>query len=645
MARYRHTYILLVGLVLLLHLLAPTSLYAQSKDFRLLGITVLKKRVPTTNDERLKDFSTGMQLRTIDSALLQQYRLQNLAQLLAQQAPVFIKSYGINSTATLSFRGSSAAQNQVFWNGVPINNAALGVADVSLLGVQQFDAIHILYGSSAALLGSGNVGAALLLENRWEMPDSAQTQTMNCSSEIGSFGQYKIALAEHWANRRCLFDAKLMGQTAQNNFTYIDQNGHNTHMTNAALKSYSGIINFARVLDARTKLTFSTWYQHYNRDIPPALFESVSMKTQVDASFKIFVGLDRTINKTQLLYTKSAFMFDEMRYDDAALGLQTMNHTQQLYQELGWKIRLPHRQQFLVFVPINIAWTKPNEDTQYRFQNKIALASAYAWTNRSERMNLSGSARIESINQHTVAMYGANIAYRLGNLLTLRANMQRTYRAPTLNEWYYQPGGNPSLKPEIGWSQDVGYVFNWPLRKHILFKQELSVFGRVMNDWIIWLGGSIWTPHNIAQVFSRGIETYNTLSVQQGKCTWHLGAHSSFVLATTQKSYSVLDGSIGKQIPYTPRYNGQASIGCAWGSFYANYNHAYTGYRFVTTDESQFLRPYHTGNLFLQYGLSLHQLRLKISVQCNNIWNTSYQIMNARPMPLRHYALGLQVLL
>ena len=645
MVGYRHKYILHVGLVLLLHVLAPNTLSAQSKDLRLLGITILKKRVPQSNDERLKGFSAGIQLRSMDSALLQQYRLQNVAQLLAQQAPVFIKSYGVNSTATLSFRGSSAAQNQVFWNGVPINNAALGVADVSLLGVQQFDAIHILYGSSAALLGSGNVGAALLLENRWDLPDSALKQTTNWSSEIGSFGQYKMALAERWANRRCLVDAKLMGQTAQNNFTYLDQNGQNTSMTHAALKSYSGIINFARVLDAHTKLTFSTWYQHYNREIPPALFELASLKNQVDASLKLFLGLDKTISKTQLLYSKSAFMYDELQYNDAAIGLQTVNHTQQLYQELGWKLSLPHRQQCLLFIPINIAWTKPTQDTQFRFQNKVALAAAYAWANRAERLHLSASARVENINQHTVAMYGANIAYRLGGLLTLRANMQRTYRAPTLNEWYYQPGGNPLLKPEIGWSQDVGYVFNWPVRKQLIFKQEVSVFGRVMNDWILWLGGSIWTPHNIAQVLSRGIETYNTLSIQMGKCAWHLGAHSSFVLATTQKSYTALDGSIGKQIPYTPRYNGQASIGCTWGSFYANYNHTYTGYRFVTTDESQFLRPYQTGNLFLQYGLPWHQANLKISLQCNNVWNTSYQIMNARPMPLRHYALGLQVLL
>jgi vitamin B12 transporter len=645
MTRYRRYHTLFVLALLSFLFLLPTDLLAQAKGVQLLGVTVKKKRPLITTDERLKDFSAGMQLHAIDTQLLQQYRLQNVAQLLAQQVPAFIKSYGVNSTATLSFRGASAAQSQVFWNGVPVNNATLGVADVSMLGVQQFDAIQVVYGGAAALLGSGNVGAALLLDNHWALPDTNKQLISNWSAEMGSFGQYKVALTEQWAKQHWMLDVKMMGQTAQNNFAYTDQQGQNAKMSNAALKSYAGMINFARLLDDHTKLRFSVWYQHYDRAIPPALFESISLKKQEDASLKLFLGVDKTISKTQLLYTKSAFMFDLMCYGDPAVALQTANHTQQWYQEFGWKLQLPKRQQILIFMPINIAWTKPNLDTQFRFQNKIALATAYKWTNKCDRMDISGSARIENINQQTVAMYGANIAYRIAGVLTLRANVQKTYRAPSLNEWYYQPGGNPLLKPEIGWSQDVGYALNWPLRKQVLFKQEVSVFSRVMKDWIMWLGGSIWTPHNIAQVYSRGLETFNTLSVQTGKWKFHLGLNSSFVLATTQKTYNVVDASIGKQIPYTPRYNGQANIGARIGCLYMHYNHTYTGYRFVTTDESQFLVPYQTGNLFLQYTLPMHHVDLKFSVQCNNLWDTPYQVMHLRPMPLRHYAIGIQALL
>ena len=34
--------------------------------------------------------------------------------------------------------------------------------------------------------------------------------------------------------------------------------------------------------------------------------------------------------------------------------------------------------------------------------------------------------------------------------------MARSYRAPTLNERYWVPGGNPALLPEAGWGSEAG---------------------------------------------------------------------------------------------------------------------------------------------------------------------------------------------
>src|ERR1043165_3827875 len=95
-----------------------------------------------------------------------------LSTLLSQQMPVFVKSYSFNGLATLHFRGASAAQSQVLWNGVPIQNASLGVADVSTMPVLFMNKVSVVYGGSGALLGSGNVGGALLLENEQPLFDT-----------------------------------------------------------------------------------------------------------------------------------------------------------------------------------------------------------------------------------------------------------------------------------------------------------------------------------------------------------------------------------------------------------------------------------------------------------------------------------------
>jgi iron complex outermembrane receptor protein len=74
-----------------------------------------------------------------------------------------------------------------------------------------------------------------------------------------------------------------------------------------------------------------------------------------------------------------------------------------------------------------------------------------------------------------------------------------------------------------------------------------------------------------------------------------------------------------------------------------NYNHRYTGYRFVTTDESQYLEPFQTGNLQMAYTIPLADYSLSASAQVRNIWNSRYEIVNGRPMPGRNFLVSLQL--
>lgn len=47
------------------------------------------------------------------------------------------------------------------------------------------------------------------------------------------------------------------------------------------------------------------------------------------------------------------------------------------------------------------------------------------------------------------------LASKRGNVV-LKASAARNYRYPTLNDLYFQPGGNPDLRPEQGWTFDAG---------------------------------------------------------------------------------------------------------------------------------------------------------------------------------------------
>jgi vitamin B12 transporter len=596
-----------------------------------------------SNDTRINDFAPGQKVITIDSATLKQYQLQSLASLLTQQVPVFVKSYGFNGLATLNFRGSSSAQSAVLWNGVPIQNAALGIADVSSLPVSFISKVNIVYGGSSALWGSGNVGGALLLEN--EAPVFAKgLYALSVNGGAGSFGQYMGGINGNIAGRRWYLSGNVFIQTAQNNFSYITLAGSKSTMPNSQLKSQAALLRAAYMLGERNVVTLTAWYQLYNRQVPPQLLEAYSVKNQQDGSLKLLADWNKQSGANKW-YARSSFIRDEVRYSDTAILLHTDNVVYQYYQEIGWKKELNQFGRVLLFTPLQVAWLNmPGAGPKQ--QQKIGLAGAYNYKHFNDRVDVALNARVEtiinsndSVKRQNILLPGASASYALTGWLSIRANAQRAYRAPTLNELYYFPGGNASLKPEQGWSEDAGYTLKFS-RGRCSFYHDCSIFNRDMHDWILWIGGAIWTPHNIAQVRSRGVETENYFTCAIGHWQLHFGINTAYVVATTQASYIYNDGSIGKQIPYTPRYNGQANMGFTWKSLSVNYNNTYTGYRFTTSDESYYLTPYQTGNVQLMYNTALHNHPLLFTVQCNNIWNESYQVVAYRPLPGFNWLVG-----
>lgn len=625
-------------LVLLVVLCAACVAFGQTKKLREVRVQGRKKEQPFT-DLRLADFASGMQQVVIDSALLHQYALQQVSQLLAQQTSVFVRAYGINGIATLNFRGASSAQSQVLWNGVPLNSASVGATDISLLSTNQFSRVQLLYGGSAALLGSGNVGGALLLDNDWETRDTLSYHS-NLAVEYGSFGQIRGNVKQRFQSGRWTAGLNLNGRVAKNNFPFTDLQGKQQVLTHATLGAGSLMAQMSYAFSDSSFIRTALWTQQYTREIPAALFETLSRKRQYDQSTRALLHAQYA-HRAQVWYGKFSLSRERLHFDDSLISLYTDNRVGQIYSELGWRAKLGRVGELLVFAPLTFSAMKSDHDTIRRGQNRWALAVAYSKELFQGSIRLNASARGEKVGVHRFLLPGMNLVWHPFRAVTFRANLQRSYRLPTLNELYFNPGGNPQLKPEQGWSADMGYRLELPVSTWLSLHQESSVFARRMRDWIFWFGGAIWTPHNIATVYSRGIETTNTMTcrIRPSVSCW-IGLNTSFVLATTVASYQPGDGSIGKQIPYSPRYNGQVNAGCSWRQFRVNYNHTYTGYRFITVDESGYLAPYRTGNLYLSWTKSLGRYTLVASAFVTNLWNTSYQVVAGRPVPGRNAGLG-----
>jgi vitamin B12 transporter len=600
-----------------------------------------RQKKELTNEDKINIFSPGQKLLLIDTLVLQQYKFQNLASLISQQTSAFVKSYGFNGLATLNFRGSSAAQSQVYWNGIPLQNAALGISDISTLPVAMVDRVSILYGGSSALWGSGNVGGALMLENDRPVFDSSGHREASVSLAAGSFSQYMGGAKLAFGNRRWFVSANAFGQSASNNFRFTDASGQKQLQDNSGLSSLGIMLNAAYRFGAGSVLSISGWYQHFNREIPAALFEPYSLKSRYDLSRRLMLHWYRQ-QRAGKIYLRTSIIEDRLYFNDYdSIGLQNNNISYQSYNELGWAWNFGQNKQLLIFLPLNYTWME--QGRIYRSQLRTGLSAAFSAGFIKNKLNIALQASQQFVDSTSIFLPGIGCSLNASKWLIFNLNIQRTYRAATLNELYYSPGGNPSLNPEQGWAGEIGYVINTDKNKTLYLSQSSSTFYRDIRDWIIWYGGAIWTPQNVARVHSRGLETENMLHYRRGNYLFHLGLNTAYIIATTKESYLPGDGSIGKQIPYAPRYNGQLNLGFSFKGLYFNYNHSYTGYRFSTTDESSWVEPYSIANLQMSYRMVVGRAgQLHFSAQCNNIFNVHYQVVAQRPVPGINWLAGLK---
>ncbi|MDQ3048949.1 MAG: Plug domain-containing protein, partial [Bacteroidota bacterium] len=117
----------------------------------------LQLNVVEVSGSRQTVFSSGNKTETLDSLLLEKYNT-NLADILINESQIFIKSYGLGSLATTSFRGAGSSHTAVLWNGFNLQSPMNGLLDVSLVPSGFIKNIQIQYGGSGALWGSGAVG-------------------------------------------------------------------------------------------------------------------------------------------------------------------------------------------------------------------------------------------------------------------------------------------------------------------------------------------------------------------------------------------------------------------------------------------------------------------------------------------------------
>lgn len=587
----------------------------------------VNKRASRGSTRRLN--SNGIRVLSADSATLATYRNRSVATLLSQQFPVFVRTYGTNGLATLSLRGASAAQTSVQWNGVPLQNGATGLVDLLLLPVALFDRVDVGF-------GKGGIGGTLLLQS--DIQDFKNERRLELSSGAGSFNTGYLTLKARCATAHWTTSAMASIRSADNNFGYMDASGERTRMTNAKARDAVVQLSVGRKLNNQTTLQAALWGDLHTRYIPPALFEIQSVKKQQDGTLRTNLVLAHGADTNG--YEIRGSVIDEwFRYTDLAAALNTNIHTRQYFaspafhkyfKDRALKLSLALPQQLNVIV-----------GEARKKVGKSALTGELS--KRGHRISWNGNARAELVNGKLFAAGVMSADLQLHQAIGLRAAGGYNYRTPTLNELYYTPGGNDQLLPEKGWNGEAGYHIRSTSDGALAASHTVTAYYRDIDNWILWFGGAIWTPHNIARAISRGFETENKLTWSRPKIKWQLIANGTYVSSRTKESKIPGDGSIGRQIPYAPHWIGQGNIGFTTAHLSVNYNQTYTGRRYYNTDETGELAAYALGNIQAGYYWTKKRWGFNLNAQLNNVWDHRYLEVSGRPAPGFNWLLGITI--
>lgn len=581
----------------------------------------------------LDRFAAGQTLLNYEKSTLERYAGRSLGDLLQETSPIFVRQYGAGMLASPSFRGTSPGHTALFWNGVPINSISLGQSDLSILPVQATDRVEVQFGSSGALFGNEAIGGSVHLSTTTIKKEGLQGAF---SQTIGSFGLNQTSMTAAYGNPTLRFQTKGYLQDQPNTFRYRDISRVGApweRQAHAAFKQQGVLQDIWWQASPHTQVKASFWWNQAQREIQP-LIGSSTQDRQADESFRAVVDY-RYQKKSSVWKLKGAWVADLQQFNAQA------NQTSQGLLGLDWE--LPSARNLALRAGVRGTWMNANLSTYTATEQRWEAYQSLGWQ-EGEHISVSLNLRQLAYPKELVPFLpGLGLDWRIfegdRTSLHLKTAWGLGLKIPTLNDRFWEPGGNPNLQPEKSQNAEMGFqlkqirTFSWSHR--------LTYYRMQVEDWIIWLPkGNFWSPENIREVHNQGLEYQSESSWTTGHITWQ--ANLAYTYSSTRDLAQ--DGS--QQLPYSPKHQGNAGLQVKGDDFAFDLSGFYVGQRSIASGESRILKGFALGNLGLTFsGAKWKSLQLPLRFQVLNIFNQSYQVLYLRAMPGRSYQLNLTLTL
>ncbi|MEI7828906.1 MAG: TonB-dependent receptor plug domain-containing protein [Prolixibacteraceae bacterium] len=605
----------------------------------------------------------------IDSIALNRSITVRLSELLSQNSSIFIKEYGRGAMATASFRGTAPSHTKVNWNGIELNSPMLGMVDFSLIPVYFTEEVKILHGSSSLFESAGALGGSINLVNKANWSNTFSGKLL---SSFGSFHTLDEFAQFNLGNSKVQSKSAIFYNVSQNDFPFQNK-------LNASLDAQTGAYIYGTGRNAmadyqnrgflqefywhaglNNTISFKTWWQQNERSIPNLLtnesYDAANINRQLENTLRSVAEWKHYSSKSRINYLSGVTnQYSVYKLENKVSGapnqvvIDAISHILSLINKFSFRYQL--KESCSIETGFSVNYHKVISENR-----KISVSSeGYNVTRFETSLYLKFETQLNRNWSSVFLLREEFIALNHKGLLPLlRINFQpdpsrtfmlngsasRNIHQPTLNDLFYLPGGNPSLKSEKGNLFDFGATDSYLIGNKQL-NAGISFFYSTVNDWIIWLPTfqGFWEPKNIEKVISCGVEANFKL---QGSFKSVFYSVKGNYAHTKTENRSVDSPAFRNQLPYIPKNSANLNVHLSYSKIYFDWMWNYYSKRFTTTANSQesvsdYLYPYIMNNV--QAGITFPFEKSKLTAECKvlNIFNEDYRTVLQRPMPGRNY--------
>lgn len=565
----------------------------------------------------LNDFSTHQNVKVLSPSNSVSTPI-GLTQILQTESSISLRENGRGMLSSPSFRGTTASQTAVIWQGININSTLVGQADFNLLNASDFQNIVVKSGGGSALFGSNAIGGSIHLNSKLKFDEPLN---QNLAFLYGSFDTYHFNHQLQTGGKKTAIQSSITYNQSQNDYPYI---GFDNKNENGQFQNISSNLTIAHKFSDKIDLNYYSFFFKGDKHLSGTI-ASVGKSKYNDLNFRQLLDLSYHLQKGKIWQNKLAFLLEDFEYYEdfqkqrtSDGSAKTILYRQEFFNPINEKLKLHAQAEY------NYQWTN-GSNIVFAQRNIGSMASSLKY-NFLKTLDADFGLRFEksSIFQSPV-LYSIQTKWQPVKFYALRFVHSKNYRIPTFNDLFWPTGGNINLNPEHSLQFDVSEDF--------IFKNgqlTFTYFHNKMKDMIIWQPNesNFWQPLNVQSVEVNGFES----KFQYAKSFKQLQTKLDLQYTYTESKNLTNQ----KQLPYIPFHRFTTQFNLSYKNLDLNYQFQFNGQVFSNASNTKSLKEYAFSNVFVGYNFQKH-FPIKLNLQVINIENKFYRNVADRPLPGRHF--------